>query len=50
MYMKWWADNFKQTLKFFAFSIFKVLAHEQILTQVRDSFMILGPEFVTDIV
>ena len=27
-------DKFKQTLKFFVFMIFKVLAHEQILTQV----------------
>ena len=27
-------DKFKQTLKFFVFIIFKVLAHEQILTQV----------------
>ena len=28
----YWEDNFKQILKFFAFSIFTLLAYEQILT------------------
>ena len=28
--MKWWEDSIKKALKFFAFSIFKVLAYEQI--------------------
>ena len=35
--------QFKQTLKFFASSIFKDLAFNQILTQVSNSFMILEP-------
>ena len=39
--MKYLEDNFIQILKFFAFSIFKVLTYEQILS----SFMIFEPGF-----
>ena len=41
--MQWWGDNIMQTLKFYVFLIFKVLANEQILTwlSLKKSFMIL---------
>ena len=34
MYMKKWGDNFKQTLRLFAFTISKILAYEQVLIYV----------------
>ena len=36
--MKYWVENFKQTLKFFAFSIFLNLAFEQIFEILRQVY------------
>ena len=39
--MKYLGQNFQQTLKFYAFLIFRVLEFKQILPKMKDSFMIM---------